>query len=68
MKHKAVEVLVRVQFNIPDETHVKVQFLSSVDNNYEFEVEWYGDEGDYRHQCNLTLPSISFQTQDMTSI
>ena len=64
MKHKAVEALVRIQFNIPEEEPVKVEFLAFYNNKYYFEVSWYSDEGDFYHQCNLTLPHISFLTKD----
>lgn len=66
MKHKAVESMVRIQFNIPDDEPVTVKFLSLIGNNYDFEVSWYSDEGDFYHQCNLTLPHISFQTMEFT--
>lgn len=62
MKHTAVESLVRNQFNIPDTVEVKVKFLDSYNDSYEYEVEWWGD-GDLRNQCNLRLPHITYSTQ-----
>jgi len=61
MKHKAVENLIRTQFNIPENIIVKVNFLYMANSLYTFEVEWY-DNG-CRNQCNLSLPHISFQSE-----
>lgn len=66
MKHKAVEALVRIQFNIPEDEPVTVNHVMYDGSEYHFEVSWYSDEGDFYHQCNLKLPHISFQTKDFS--
>lgn len=64
MKHKAVEAMVRVQFNIPDDIEVLVTFLALYNEHYEFEIEWWSGES-VRHQCNCRLPHLAQQNQDM---
>jgi len=62
MKNKAVEAMVRVQFNIPEDTQVTVKCMARVDNMFEFEVEWMDDDN-ILYQCPVKLPLISY-TED----
>ena len=64
MKHKAVEALVRQQFNIPEDTDVTVTFLALDGRLYDFEIEWWSGES-LRYQCNCKLPHLECQKQDM---
>lgn len=66
MKNKTVENMVITQFNIPEETEVRGECLSSNGNSYDFEAEWFTDHGDFRHQSNFTLPHIEMQSQDLS--
>lgn len=59
MRNKAVELMVRCQFSIPDETEVSVTCLACVNNQYEYEVEWW-DSKDVRYQSNFKLPHIEY--------
>lgn len=67
MKHKAVENLVRTQFNIPENQKVSVTFLARVDDLYEYEVEWW-DENQNRYQSNMKLPHIEYQVDTRFAI
>lgn len=68
MRNKAVELMVRCQFSIPDTTEVTVKCLGSTNSNYDFEVEWW-DDTNVRYQSNFTLPHIEYveDTQFATS-
>lgn len=68
MRNKAIELMVRCQFNIPQETKVSVTCLACVNSFYDYEVEWW-DGNDVRYQSNFTLPHIEYaeDTQFATS-
>jgi len=61
MKNKAVENMIRTQFNIEDSVKVKITFILYMNDIYEFDVEWY--EGDVRHHTVLQLPRIKIKRQ-----
>ena len=50
MKNKAIELLVRMQYNIKDEDQVDVKFLYLIGNLYTFEVRDYSE-----HDGHTTL-------------
>ena len=63
MKHKSVEVLVRSQFNIPDDDDVKVTFIMLFNNMYTFEVEWFNS--DVCYQSHFELPHIESSSKEL---
>ena len=63
MKNKAVEAMLRVQFNIPKTVNVRVDCLATVDHVYEFEACWYID--DTMHECEFKIPHIDLTVKDL---
>lgn len=63
MKNKAIEAMIRAQFNVPEDVDVTVEFLAMVQGNYEFEVFWMVDS--VHHQCNCVLPQLTTQTKKL---
>lgn len=65
MKNKAVEAMVRVQFNIPnDNKTVSVVFLASDGGMYEFDVSWIAT--DVSFQFKIKLPYINPNLTDLS--
>lgn len=60
MRNKAVELMVRCQFNIPENVEVSVRCLGCTNSQYDYEVEWW-DNKDIRYQSNFTLPHIEYE-------
>lgn len=63
MKNKAVELMVRCQFNIPDSQSVDVEFLHQQESTYHFEAFWL--EGTVHKQCNLEIKSSGLQSREL---
>ena len=59
MKNKAIEQLVRRQYNIPDDEYVEVEFIASVGFDYEFRVTTYFEDGAGRTMKRETKIKIS---------
>lgn len=64
MKHRAVEALVRAQFNINDNIDVTVKMLMYVDGFYDFAVEWC--DGYIINTCELKLPQIGYTFKNLS--
>lgn len=57
MKNKAVEAMVRVQFNIPDDVEVEVEFLYYENKKHSFCVQWV-DKNDEPCIYYISMPSF----------
>jgi len=68
MKNKAVESLIRIQFNIPEDIDVKVRCLghTTIDSrtSYDFEIEWWKE--DVRNVIAVMMPHLSVKKTDFS--
>lgn len=62
MKHKAIENMIRTQYNLADDTCVNVKFLYSVENKYTFEVEDIQRHNGDDESIRITLVEVKIQS------
>jgi hypothetical protein len=65
MKNKAVEAMIRTQFNIPQTDPVTVTFHYFQGGNYHFEVEWVWDG--CMNKCVVDLPQLIIESSSKPS-
>lgn len=41
MRHKAIESMMRIQYQIPENIDVNIKFISLIGDEYEFSAEWW---------------------------
>ena len=63
MKNKAVEDMLRVQFEIDKDIPVVVEFIASINSKYQFKCHWW--EENIRCSVDTELPHLNMHCQEI---
>lgn len=61
MKNKAIEAMMRHQYQIPESVEVEVEFLWAVSSTFTFKVSWWIEDSQYVREVEVTQSNLKLR-------